>query len=248
MNTGGLYPDPVAGYFLVATVLAALEHRDRTGEPQRIDLSMMEAVTAVCGDAVVEYDATGRLPRPRGNHHPRIAPHNTYAARDGQWLSLAAETDVAWQALVARIGDHRLTDARFSTMVARKAHEAELDGIIAEWCAGQDAAAAETALGLLCIAAARVVPLYELYSRPDPNFVASGFLSRVDHPETGPTWLPGRPWRYSLAPSSAVRAAPCIGQHSREVLTGELGLSNREYEELVASRITGTLDDFARAR
>jgi len=243
MNTGGLYPDPVSGYFFAAAVLAALAHRDRTGEPQRVDLSMMEAVATVCGDAIVEYDATGRLPRPCGNHHPRVAPHNNYPARDGEWLALATETEEAWLRLVAHIGDGRLADPRFATMAARKANEADLDAIIGNWCAAQDAVAAENALGKLGIAAARVVPLYELYSRPDPNFLASGFVSRVDHPEAGPTWLPGRPWRFSAAPSSPLRAAPCVGQHSREVLAEELGIGDDEYEALVATGVSGTLDD-----
>ena len=190
MNTGGYYPDPVSGYFLVATLLAALRHRDRTGAPQRVDLSMMEAITTVCGDAVVEYDCTGEPPRPQGNHHPRVAPHNNYPARGGEWLALAAETEATWQALAAHIGDRRLAEARFSTMADRKANEADLDVIIADWCAGQDASEAERALGALGLAAARVVPLYELYSRPDPHFLASGFVTRVDHPEAGTTWLP----------------------------------------------------------
>jgi crotonobetainyl-CoA:carnitine CoA-transferase CaiB-like acyl-CoA transferase len=243
MNTGGLYPDPIAGYFFAGAVMAALSHRDRTGEPQRVDLSMMEAVATVCGDAIVEYGATGRLPRPRGNHHPRIAPHNNYAAHDGDWLALATETEDAWLRLVAHIGDKRLSGARFASMEARKTNEADLDAIIAEWCASQDAAAVEDALGRLGIAVARVVRFYELYSRPDPNFLASGFVGRVDHPETGPTWLPNRPWRFSAAASSPVRASPCVGQHSREVLAEELGIGDAEYEALVAAGVTGTLDD-----
>ena len=247
MNTGGLYPDPVAGYFFAATVMAALHHRNRTGEPQRIDLSMLETTAAVCGDAIVEYDATGRLPGPRGNHHPRIAPHNNYAARDGQWLALATETEQAWDAFAGHVGDERLADSRYATMAARKANEAELDVIVAEWCASQDAFEAEDRLGRLGIAAARVVPLYELYSRPDPNFLASGFISLVDHPEAGPTWLPGRPWRFSGAESSPVRASPCVGQHSREILAEELGIGDAEYEALVAAGVTGTLDDAGRA-
>jgi crotonobetainyl-CoA:carnitine CoA-transferase CaiB-like acyl-CoA transferase len=243
MNTGGLYPDPIAGYFFAATVMAALHHRDRTGEPQRIDLSMMEAVATVCGDAIVEYDATGRVPRPMGNHHPRVAPHNNYLAASGEWLALASESEAAWRALVTHIGDERLHDAQFETMGSRKANEAQLDVIIAEWCARQDASEAESTLGALGIAAARVVPFYELYSRPDPNFVASGFVTRVDHPEAGKTWLAGRPWKFSAAPASPLSPSPCVGQHSREVLTAELGISADEYEALVAAGVTGTLDD-----
>ncbi|MEL0049186.1 MAG: CoA transferase, partial [Gammaproteobacteria bacterium] len=60
MNTGGIYADPVSGYFLAAVVMSALAHRDRTGEAQRVDLSMMEAVNVVCGDALLEYSATGQ--------------------------------------------------------------------------------------------------------------------------------------------------------------------------------------------
>jgi crotonobetainyl-CoA:carnitine CoA-transferase CaiB-like acyl-CoA transferase len=107
------------------------------------------------------------------------------------------------------------------------------------------ASEAETALGTIGVSAARVVPLYEIYSRPDPNLVASGFITAVDHPEAGVTWLPGRPWKLSAAPLTPVTAAPCIGQHSSEVLAEELGIGPDEYEKLVASGVTGTLDDVA---
>ncbi len=245
MNTGGLYPDPVAGYLLAASVVAAIHHRNHTGQPQRVDLAMTEAVAVVCGDAIIGYQATDRVPRPMGNRHLRVAPHNHYATLDGDWLALATETEAAWEALVGHIGDDRLRDPRFATMSSRKANEADLDDIVAEWCAGQDATRAEAALGLLGVSAARIVPLYELYRQPDPNFLGSGFVTAVDHPETGTTWLPGPPWRFST-PSPPVGAAPCVGQHSREVLTADLGIGADEYAALVLAGVTGTLDDVAR--
>ena len=243
MNTGGLYPDPIAGYFLVASIMAALHHRDRTGEPQRVDLSMMEAINVICGDAVMEYDATGRVPVPAGNHHPRIAPHNNYQAAAGEWLALATETEGAWRALVSYVGDVRLNDPRFATMASRKRHEQELDAILGEWVARQDAAHAERELGGLGVTAARVKPFYDIYRLPDPDFTDTGFVAEVDHPEAGATWLPGRPWRYSAAPATAIRPAPCVGQHSREILVDELGISESEYASLVAAGVTGTLYD-----
>ena len=247
MNTGGLFPDPIGGYFLVATILAALRHRDRTGEAQRVDLSMMESVAAIFGDALVEYDATGRKPGPRGNRHPRIAPHNTFHADGEDWIALAAETESAWQALTALVDDPRLAHARFATNAARKMHEDELDGILADWCLGQNAAEAEAALNNAGVCAARVVPLNEIYARPDPHFKAAGFIAEIDHPEAGRTWLPGRPWRFSAAASEAIRPAPCVGQHSREVFARELAMTDAEYEALVAAGVTGTLDDLVDA-
>ncbi len=245
MNTNGLIPDPVSGYFLCATVMAALAHRDRTGEAQRVDLSMMESIATSVGDALVEYDATGRKPGPRGNHHPRIAPHNTFRADGDEYLALAAETDEAWAALKTFVGDSRLDADRFSTNAARKTNEAELDGILADWCRSQDAETIAGTLAAAGICAARVVPLAEVYSRPNPHLAASGFISRIDHPEAGPTWLPGRPWRFSAAASEPIRGAPCVGEHSREVFAQELGMIDAEYEELVAEGVTGTLDEMS---
>jgi crotonobetainyl-CoA:carnitine CoA-transferase CaiB-like acyl-CoA transferase len=244
-NTGGLFPDPVSGYFLAGAIIAALHRRDRIGGPQRIDLSMMEAVAVVCGDAFTEYGATGRPPRPEGNRHPRIAPHNTYPAQGGEWLAVAAETDEAWAALARCVGDPQLGEVRFATMAARKANEDALDAIIAAWCANQDVAEAAQRLGALGVAAARVAPLYEVYSRPDPLLLQSGFITRVEHPEAGGNWLPGRPWRLSAAAASPLTAAPCVGEHSREVLAQALGIDAVEYAGLVARGVTGTVYDLA---
>jgi crotonobetainyl-CoA:carnitine CoA-transferase CaiB-like acyl-CoA transferase len=243
MNTGGLYPDPIAGYFLVATIMAAIHHRDQTGEPQRVDLSMMEAISAICGDAVLELDATGRVPHPRGNTHPTQAPHNYYACTGDEWIAIAVTSEDSWSRLLTVIGDPRLRAPQFVNASGRKANETELDEIITAWTAPRHAAEFEATLLGHNIESARVATLYELYSAPDPTFRDAGFVTLVDHPEAGETWLPGRPWRFSAAASSPVTAAPCVGQHSREILTTELGISDADYEDLVQAGVTGTLDD-----
>ena len=219
MNTGGLYPDPVAGYFLAATTLAALHHRDRTGEPQQIDVAMMEAVTTVCGDAILEYDATGRLPRPRGNHHPRIAPHNSYPALGGEWLSLATESEAAWQAFGAHLRDTRLLDGRFATMADRKANEAALDAIVGAWVAEQDAVEAEAALASIGVAAARVVPLYELYSRPRPG-ADRGRVHLEDRPPRDGTDVAAGPAMAILRRALGAAAALAVGGTAQPRGTG----------------------------
>lgn len=243
MNTGGLYPDPVSGYFLVATVLAALSHRDATGEPQRVDLSMMEAVTSIIGDAIIESDSQQRAVTPRGNHHPRFAPHNTYRAADDEWIAIAVSSDADWARLVMFIGDSRLESDRFRTAAERKKNEDQLDDILSEWCAGRDAATIQRQLTEITVMAARVVPLFEIYARPDPHLAKAGFVQEIEHPEAGVTWLPGRPWRFSAAPSAAIRPSPCVGQHSEEVFREDLGMTTDEYLDLVRSGITGTIDE-----
>jgi crotonobetainyl-CoA:carnitine CoA-transferase CaiB-like acyl-CoA transferase len=239
-NTGGLYPDPVSGYLLAGFVLAALAASDRSGQPQRIDLSMMEAVAAFCGDAVVGFGAAGRLPAPIGNHHLRVAPHNVYAAADGEWLALACDDNEAWAALQAHVAEPALAQPAFATMASRKAHEAELDAILSRWSAGRPAAQTAAALQALGVSAAPVLTLGQMWARPGPAHLDSGFVTSVDHPEAGPTWLPGSPWTIN-GHRPAVAPAPCVGQHSAEILSAEAGIGEDEYRSLVAAGITGTL-------
>jgi crotonobetainyl-CoA:carnitine CoA-transferase CaiB-like acyl-CoA transferase len=239
-NTGGLYPDPVSGYLLAGFVLAALAASDRTGQPQRIDLSMMEAVAAFCGEAIVGFGADGRRPGPTGNHHLRVAPHNIYAAADGEWLALACDDDESWAALRAHVAEPELAQPAFATMASRKANEAELDGILGRWCAGRPAADTAAALQALGIAAAPVIALGQLWNNPGPAHLDSGFVTSVDHPQAGPNWLPGAPWTID-GRRPAVTPAPCVGQHSAEILGAELGISEDDYRALVAAGITGTL-------
>jgi crotonobetainyl-CoA:carnitine CoA-transferase CaiB-like acyl-CoA transferase len=210
---------------------------------------MMEAVAVLCGEAVLEGQARGQAPGPGGNRHPAMAPHGCFPARghDGgeDWIAIAVSDDLAWSALVEATGDLRLRDPRFARLDGRRRFEDEIDGRLAEWTRGQDAARAESDLCARGVAAARVVPLYELYDQPDPNFLATGFVSEIVHPEVGPSWLPGRPWRFASGPSAALRPAPCVGEHSREILVGELGLTEAEYAGLVASGVTGSLSEGA---
>ncbi|MCY4130778.1 MAG: CoA transferase [Gammaproteobacteria bacterium] len=243
MNTGGLYPDPISGYFLVATIMAALQHRDRTGEPQRVDLSMMEAVSSAIGDAVIEYDACGEIPSPGGNRHLAHAPHNMYKAAGDDWIAIAVETDEMWSALVRLVADDRLVDPVFRDEISRKAREADIDQVLNEWVCNKDAEHLATQLRDAGICASRVVPLIELYSKPDQALRDAGFIEKVHHPESGSNWMPGRPFRFSTLGTPPIRPAPCVGQHSQEVFDQELGMDAATYRSLVEEDLTGTLDE-----
>ena len=246
MNSGGLYPDPVSGYTMAGAVLAALHRRERVDGPQRIDLSMIESTAAVCGDAIVELDATGRIPRPLGNRDRRYAPHNIYAAAGGEFVAIAAESEADWRAIAGLISRAELgDDPRFADAASRKANEAALDEIIAQWTRERDAGEIERSFTEAGLIAARVASFYRVYDEPEPRFAASGFLQLVDHPEVGPSWLAGGPWRLSGPLDTTLRASPCLGQHTQEVLAEELGVTAEEYQALVAAGVSGTLDEAA---
>ena len=242
VNTGGLIPDPVGGMYLASAILAAIHHRARTGEGQYIDVSMMEAMTAQLGDAVLERSANGNVRGPLGNRHPRCAPHGIYAAADGQWLALAAESDEAWGALAGHLGVPELaSDARFADETSRKRHEDELDAIVAAWCADQDADQATEALHAIGCCAARVAELGSVLEHPLPHLVARGFMREIEHPEAGLDTLAVAPWRFSGRAIPPVRHSPMMGEHSFEVFHDELGLSRAEYDELVEAGVTGDM-------
>ena len=236
-NTGGLIPDPISGYYLAAAILVALNHRQRTGEGQRIDAAMIEAVAVHLGDAMLEFDGNGHLRTPSGNRHPRIAPHNVYRTTGDVWLAIAAETDAAFSALAQLAG---INDDRFASMALRKTNERALDDAISEWAANVDADATAVELCRLGIAAARVEPFEEIYQKPNPQFLARDFLRPITHPESGTHFMPMVPWVFHSTARGTITHAPCFGQHSREVFEEELGVSPEEYQELEELGITGT--------
>ncbi len=247
MNTGGLFPDSISGYSMTAAIIAALARRERVNGPQRIDVAMLEAMGVVVGDAIAEFDATGRMPVPIGNHDRQRAPHNIYpCAGEDEWIAISVATESEWRALGQELGLAELVDdPKFSTAALRKSHEGDLDEIITAWTSDQQSDALEQRLLAVGLDAARVSRPYDQFSDPDPTYLSSGFIQSVDHPEVGESWLPGAPWRLSGPEDRQLRPSPCVGEHSFEVFAQELGMTQSEYQSLVERGISGTMDDVA---
>jgi crotonobetainyl-CoA:carnitine CoA-transferase CaiB-like acyl-CoA transferase len=238
VNSGQMYPDPVAGYYGAAAALLALRHRDRTGEGQYIDLSMQEANMTFIADALMEF-AVNKTVRPRmGNHHISLAPHNIYACADGHWLAIAVRSEAEWRGFCDAAGHPEwAADERFGDNAARKRNEAALDEEIGRWTVTRPAADLEERLVEAGIAAGKVLGPAEV--RSNPQLQARGFIATLEHPETGVLDYVGVPARFSKTPGAATMHAPVLGQHSWEVLSTLLNMGRAEYDALEADGITG---------
>ena len=238
-NSGATFPDPLAAATAVVAILAALEHRARTGEGQRIDVSMQEASLALIGDAALEQELTGQAPEPIGNRHPNLAPHGIYpTAGEDRWIALAAEDDAQWR-LLCRIAGRRdwLAEPRFASNSERKANEDALDAAIAAWTRTQPRDQLAERLSESGLPGAPVLAPGELSA--DASLRERGVVAEVAHPEAG-TWpYVVVPYRLTETPLRVTAPAPCLGQHSAEVLERLAGVDRVRYEQLVRLGVTG---------
>ena len=233
----GAYTDTVAPRFMVAAILAALDHRRRTGQGQHIDQSQAESALHFLGPALLDYTVNDRVQGRTGNRDAHLAPHGVYpAAGEDRWVAIAAGADEQWQALCeAMERPELLRDERFATAAARLAHQDELDAILAEWTKGQEAEEAEATLQARAVPASVVQNSGEMYA--DPQLAHRGHFVEVEHPTHGTITVEGSHFRLSRTPARFARAAPTLGQDNQYVLETLLGYSTERIGELVAEGV-----------
>jgi crotonobetainyl-CoA:carnitine CoA-transferase CaiB-like acyl-CoA transferase len=238
MHVGISYGDPTAGLHGAIAVLAALCHRQRTGEGQFIDVSLWEASATLLPDALLEYEMNGTEPPRDGNRDPHMAPHGVFrSAGEDRWVSIAVGSDEEWRSLVAVIGDAELSSMRYATLSDRKRHEDEIEARLTRWTTTLPADEVTRRLQAAGVAAFPTMTNQDLAE--DPHLNGRGFFVDVPHPEVGKRHHAGIPWRLSETPCAVTAPAPCLGEHSREVLSGVLGYSEAEIEALAADGALG---------
>ena len=225
--------DPAAGIATAFALVAALVVRRRTGEGQFIDTSMWEATTACTAEGWMEWVLSGSQPSPMGNWDPLWAPHNLYrCAGEDDWVAICCTDEAEWAALARVVGIDG-SDERFATAAARKAGEAELDKLIGAWTRERDQWDVTELLQ-----EAGVPALPSLSSRSleqNPHLAARGLIERLDHPVVGQMSHVGIPWLLTDGTNGVRSPAPTLGQHTHEVLTDVLGLSEAEIAALEAA-------------
>jgi crotonobetainyl-CoA:carnitine CoA-transferase CaiB-like acyl-CoA transferase len=241
-----LYSDFSTPYFAASALLAALHHRDRTGEGQFIELAQAEATINLLGTDILEVTANGELPPRLGNRSRDYCPHGAYpcagpatvgsAAGGGRWCAIAVRSDEEWRRLCAAIGHPGLADdERYATEPARREHEDEADALIAEWTRGREAWEAMRALQAAGVASAVVEDLEDMVTR-DP-WLSREHLVPVSREDEGIVFTThAQPMRLDGV-TPALRRAPRFGEHNEEVLRGLLGIGDAEYAELLAKGV-----------
>ncbi|MBV6416527.1 MAG: Formyl-CoA:oxalate CoA-transferase [Steroidobacteraceae bacterium] len=231
--------DVTSGIMAVYAALLALEERERTGQGQFIDLSQVESLAFLLGPEIIEYQLSGAQPPRRGNHHPLFSPHNVFPCRgEDEWVSISVETAEQWSALANALGrPDWLRDERYATAQARKRHEESLEREIAAWTRNRDKREVMWQLQAVGIAAGAVLKPMELLD--DPQFEARGMHQRLARAFAGEHRYPGFPLRFSAAVCEQRRAAPTLGQHNAEVLSGLLGVTAEELEALTKAGVIG---------
>jgi crotonobetainyl-CoA:carnitine CoA-transferase CaiB-like acyl-CoA transferase len=242
MHPGGL-ADPVIGMHAAVAIQAAIEHRDRTGEGQLIEIAQLETGANLTAELVIEWSAHEHALVRDGNRDPRFAPQGVYACRADtpipEWVALTIQDDEQWRAFANVMGRADWGDDRELAAVAgRVSRHDDLDAAISEWTRERSPAEVVDKLRPRGIAVAPVIAVPRMYT--DPQLTARGFYQELPHAKTGLRDYPGWPMQFSFMEHHHRSGAPTLGEHNREILGKELGLSDAEIDALERDGVIGT--------
>jgi succinate---hydroxymethylglutarate CoA-transferase len=217
--------DMVTGLYACNSILAALASRERTGRGQHVEVCLYDSGLAMLINVASNYLMSGKDARRFGNGHPSIVPYTTYPTADGM-MAVAVGNDGH---------DEWARDARFMKNPDRVAHREVLDDLIAQ--ALKRGGTADW-IGKLRQAGVPCGPINSVAEAlTDPHTLAREMVRTVKHPTVGDLKMVGIPFRMNDTPPSIRRAPPLLGQHTDEVLAGELGLSPARIAELRSEKV-----------
>ncbi|HUL93694.1 MAG TPA: CaiB/BaiF CoA-transferase family protein [Burkholderiales bacterium] len=227
--------DVMAGMYASLAITAAIALRERSGRGQYIDIALLDTIVAFGANQIFNYFHSGTLPRRWGNAHPNLLPYEVFATADGH-LILGAGNDSQWASFCAAAERSDLAaDPRFRTMPDRIRNRAVLIPIVQEimekrsnrdWIGRLDAA------NVPCGPINNYEEVFE-----DPQVRHRGLKIEMPHPLSGYMAGVASPMRFSDTPVEYTVPPPLLGQHTREVLAGVLGIDDAELDRLAAQKI-----------
>lgn len=227
--------DPTAAGHAFIAVLAALEHRERTGEGQFIDLAQGEATLQRAAGPLMDWLLNGREAGPQGNRGAGLAPHGVYPARgEDAWLAVAVRTDAEWERLRV-LARPALDDPAWDRALHRLRDQDALDAAIGEWTQRQDAAELSERLQAEGVSAFPMMGPLDLLVDPDftsLNAAGVDLSAEAASPVRSGALYMGAPWKMAATPAVLRGPTPNRGEHDDYVFGELLGLSDGEREAL----------------
>ncbi len=222
--------DITAGLFAATAILAALHHRERTGEGQYIDIALLDAQVGWLANVAQNYLVSGEVPKRYGNAHPNIVPYEVFPTADG-YIAVGIGNDRQYRRFCELTGRMDLwEDGRFQTNPGRVEHRDELIPRLRELFRTRTTAEWLALLREAKISAAPINNVAQVLN--DPHVLARGMVQTVRHPTAGELKLVGPVPKLSATPAAIRRPPPLLGEHTVEVLTELLG-----YDEETVSRL-----------
>jgi crotonobetainyl-CoA:carnitine CoA-transferase CaiB-like acyl-CoA transferase len=237
VKSGSPIADINAGIFAALGIVSALHARHATGRGQMVDTSLMEAAIQQTYWQSAIYFATGENPGPTGSAHILTAPYQAFPTADG-WINVGGANQANWERIAKAIGrEDLLADPRFATNGERMKHLAELTPLVAERMRERPSADWIREFEAAGVPVGPINKIGDMLA--DPQVAARDMVVEVDHPRAGRTKALGMPVKFSDTPCAVTRAAPLLGQHTREVLA-DLGYDSQTIDRLAASGAIAT--------
>jgi len=227
--------DVVTGLYACNSILAALAARSRTGRGQRVEVCLYDSGLAMLINVASNCLVSGKDARRFGNGHPNIVPYTTYPTADGM-IAVAVGNDGQFTRFAETAGHAEWArDARYSTNPARVANRETLDAAIEQALKSGKSADWIQKLRAVGVPCGPINSVGEALT--DPHTLAREMVRSVRHPTAGELKMVGIPFRMNGTPAAIRRAPPLLGQHTEEVLGGELGMSAARIAQLRAEKV-----------
>jgi crotonobetainyl-CoA:carnitine CoA-transferase CaiB-like acyl-CoA transferase len=224
--------DLFAGLYGCIGILAALRHRDATGQGQQVDIGMLDTHVAWLANQGMNYLATNENPPRLGNQHPNIVPYQVFPTADGH-IVLSIGNDPTFKRFCESFGlEHLLADARFATNAARVTNRQLVTDTLTPLMRGNTTTYWVDRLEALKIGCGPINKLSEVFA--DPHVQARGVVVEMPHGVDGEGRVKviANPVRLSETPADYRLGPPLLGQHTDAVLTERLGLDHAALADL----------------
>lgn len=219
-----------AGVTWVYALLAALVHRQQTGEGQHVDVSATEALSSLIGDSILDCAMNGRVQSRTANAGPLYAPSNCYRCRgDDAWVTIVVATEEEWKAFCQATGHPEwLADERFADGARRKQQEKILDSLVEQWTQQRAPYEVMESLQRVGVAATPTFTCQDLCT--DRHTLARDCFQQISHPSLGTGTVMATPWVSDGERLRFQRSAPLLGEHTKEILTDLLGITAQDIQ------------------